>query len=184
MPHKKSSYSKQFYNELRAYRKTQRILFNAIPRLFLRFNENFVGLQIKTLSFWIQDKQWTMYGPNDTVFINDKGNTDTGIPCINGYVLFDKGKYAMFKFSTSYNPYEFHMYHIKQYSIYSSYFDNSTKKQGEQIRQLIVEWYRDTLYMAKMERRLKRFKRDLIAAVWHPMRVAKWLEAGAALEDM
>jgi len=47
----------------------------------------------------------------------------------------------------------------------------------------------DTLVIESMRKKTayivsNKIKKSLIAAVWHPARVAKWMEAGVALEDL
>lgn len=49
---------------------------------------------------------------------------------------------------------------------------------------IIWDWLQDCIYMKLCRDRIALLKRDLIAAAWHPTRVAKWVDAGISLEDM
>jgi len=44
-------------------------------------------------------------------------------------------------------------------------------------------WFQDVL-RKHYQRRIQAMKQDIAATVWHPKRVAKWVEAGVALEDL
>lgn len=186
MPHKKTSGAKQFYTELRTMRKRQGILFQAIPKLIAVLDALFDILQIDVVSFWVNTGQWISWGKGRHRFdATPRSEESMVFPCIRGFVRFKNNKYATFQFQTSFLPHEFmesSVFEIAAWTIYSH--NASVKTQVDQIKRIIVPWYRDTLNMFKMQNRMKRLKKDIIAAAWHPRRVSAWLEAGAALENL
>jgi len=52
----------------------------------------------------------------------------------------------------------------------------------------VYQWCKEVgldMYSKKrIQKRTMSLKKEIIAAVWHPTRVAKWVEAGIALEDL
>jgi len=58
------------------------------------------------------------------------------------------------------------------------------KKLAADVRKVVWNWLQDCIYIKLSQDRTRILKKDLIAAVWHPTRVAKWVEAGVALEDL
>jgi hypothetical protein len=185
MPHTKTVSNKEFQRDVRKQRKWRGILFQAIPKLFARMEPLFETLQIEVVSFWVKNSQCTGWGQGRYKF--DKcitGVDDNVFPYISGFVRFKNSKYLTFQFRTMDQPHEFTEGSVFQMSGWSSYTDTSAKTQGQQIKRVIVDWYRDTLNMFKMSKRMNRFKKDLIAAAWHPRRVERWLEAGVQLEDL
>jgi len=56
------------------------------------------------------------------------------------------------------------------------------------LAEILFQWLLDVkinlLAKYNSQRILPKIKRDIIAAAWHPKRVAKWLDAGVALEDL
>jgi hypothetical protein len=185
MPHTKTSSNKEFHRDVRKQRKWQGILFQAIPKLFARWDALFEPLQIEVVSFYIHNKQWTSWG-NGQYRLDDciTGQDLQVFPYINGFVRFKTNKYTTFQFRTMSQPHEFTESSVFQLSAWGTVWDKSTKAHGEQMKRMIAEWYRDTLNMFKMSKRINRLKKDIIAAAWHPRRVEKWLEAGVQLEDL
>jgi len=46
------------------------------------------------------------------------------------------------------------------------------------IRTIVYDWVQHTFRIALSKKRSERIREELVAAVWHPRRVAKWLEEG------
>jgi hypothetical protein len=187
MPHTKTSGAKEFHRDIRKARKWQRILFQAIPKLFARTEPFFESLQIESMSFWIKDSQCTVWGKGQYKF--DKivtGVDDDVCPYISGFVRFKHlHNYTSFQFRTSSQPYDFTEKNVFQLSDWQIiHVSAETQQKNALIKRIIAEWYRDTLNMFKMSKRMNRFKKDIIAAAWHPRRVERWLEAGVQLEDL
>lgn len=185
MPHKKSASTKEFHRNQRTQRKLQAILFQAIPKLFARLDALFEPLQIDVVSFWVQKGQWTSWGEGEWKFDKDKRTHNyTAYPYITGFVQFKNNKYVQFQFHTSAQSHEFTEANVFGLAPYGYNTNPFLKKQTAPIKKVVAEWYRDTLNMYKMEKRMNRLKEDIVAAAWHPRRVAAWLEAGCTLEDM
>jgi len=49
---------------------------------------------------------------------------------------------------------------------------------------ILYTWIQDTIRGELCRRRSQRMKKELVAAVWHPTRVSKWIDDGVALEDL
>ncbi len=55
---------------------------------------------------------------------------------------------------------------------------------AQKVRNVVWNWLQDCIYMKMAQDRMKVLKKDIIASVWHPERVSKWIEAGVALENL
>lgn len=54
----------------------------------------------------------------------------------------------------------------------------------DRCRKIVWNWLQECIYIKLCQDRTKLLKKDIAATVWHPRRVAKWIEAGISLEDM
>lgn len=56
------------------------------------------------------------------------------------------------------------------------------------LKEVLIEQWVDSVFLAKRLEQSKKFcvqiKRELAEKVWHPDRVAKWVEAGIQIEDL
>lgn len=76
-----------------------------------------------------------------------------------------------------------------QYLLYSNGIIESRKPSeffNRFLHSSIYEWSKkmDTYSKNRIQARTRSLKKDILTAVWHPKRVAKWVEAGCALEDL
>jgi hypothetical protein len=68
------------------------------------------------------------------------------------------------------------------------YFPRRIQYNDGEVIEIVQDWaydcYREFNGQSKMKRFWEKAKEELVAAAWHPDRVAKWLEAGISVEDM
>ena len=67
---------------------------------------------------------------------------------------------------------------------YSDQYGPGSPDLPNRCKKIVWNWLQDCIYRKLCAERTALFKKELVAAAWHPRRVSAWLEAGAALEDL
>jgi hypothetical protein len=187
MPHKRSSGSKLLHQRATTARKWFKILeanFNSLWRDI----DAALGQQLKYMYIygcdhdWLAKPSWSQMNQEPRVSRNDTprihirthaGEVQAGMSMLN---VFYKREYGLALQD---------IYIVRpQFSL--GYEPQAPQLLLDAIQTIVHAWAVRTIGMEMCRRRSARIREELVAAVWHPRRVARMLEAGGwdALENM
>ena len=116
---------------------------------------------VKIYSDW--DHVWSSkYGIDCYVIFDDKATYRCALPV---RVLNDHGIH-------------FGAEHIQKWDFDDDSYVNTIGNTPEEMRQILYAWIQDTIRAELCRRRSHHIKEELVAAVWHPRRLARRLEEG------
>lgn len=182
MPHgKQAQYRRRIKKNLcKKERHLVELLFEHVPKLFhqIRAEQN-----VRVANIYIKGQRYFM-GESGNIFkaVIDITHTFDLSNIMELLVLAKSGEWYRIEviegalvFPTSFSIHK---------GVFIPHVGGESNKLRDTLSSIFEAWMRNSIHMILSQKRTKKIKEELIAKAWHPERVAKWLEAGVALEDL
>jgi len=158
------------------------LLFEHVPKLF-RWIRTTLGQNVRVANIYIKGQRYFM-GESGNIFkaLIDITHTFDLRNIMELLVLAKSGEWYRIEviegalaFPTTFSIHK---------GVFIPHVWDESNKLRDTLSNIFDVWMRNSIHMILSEKRAKKIKEELIAKAWHPERVAKWLEAGVALEDL
>lgn len=169
-------------NVYKQERRLVELLFEHVPKLF-RWICTTLGQNVRVANIYIKGQRYFM-GESGNIFkaVIDITHTIDPKNIIELLVKAQSGEWY------SIQVIEGALAFPTNFSIHNGVFIPRTGGESNNLSDTLSNifdiWMRNSIHIILSQKRVKKIKEELVAKAWHPERVAKWLEAGVALEDL